>query len=67
VLDDEVALLVAPEPAAFADAMVRLLDDAPLRERLSRNAAERARTKYSREIYVSRTDTACERLVAVRA
>ena len=67
VLDDEVALLVAPEPAAFAEAMLRLLGDAALRERLARNAAERARTKYSREIYVSRTDTAFERLVAARA
>jgi glycosyltransferase involved in cell wall biosynthesis len=67
VLDDEVAMLVAPEPAAFAEAMLRLLDDGALRERLARHAAERARTKYSREIYVSRTDTAFERLVASRA
>lgn len=67
VLDDEVALLVAPEPAAFAEAIVRLLDDPALRDRLSANAAELARTKYSRELYVSRTDTAFERLVAARA
>ena len=67
VLDDEVALLVAPEPAPFAAAITRLLDDREMRDRLAANAAERARTKYSRELYVSRTDTAFERLVAVRA
>ena len=60
------ALLVAPEPAAFAEAIARLLDDPALRERLSTNAAALARTKYSRELYVSRTDLAFERLVAAR-
>lgn len=64
VLDDETAMLVAPQPVAFADAIVRLLSDAPQRERLAAAAAERARTRYSRELYVARTETALERLIA---
>jgi glycosyltransferase involved in cell wall biosynthesis len=67
VLNDDVALLVAPEPAAFAEAIARLLDDPALRDRLSASAAQLARTKYSREHYVARTDRAFEQLVAGRA
>jgi len=64
VLDDEVAVLVAPEPGAFAAAIGRLLTDGPWRDRLAASAAERARTRYSRESYITRTDTALARLVA---
>jgi glycosyltransferase involved in cell wall biosynthesis len=64
VLDADTAVLVAPEPGAFAAAIVRLLDDAALRDRLSRNARERARTRYSRDAYVERTRHVCERLAA---
>jgi glycosyltransferase involved in cell wall biosynthesis len=66
VLDDEVAALVAPEPEAFAGVILELLADGARRDRLSRAAAERARTKYSREIYVSRTNSACARLAGAR-
>ena len=63
VLDADTALLVAPEPEAFAAAICRLLDDRDLRERLARGAAERAAARYSREVYLARTRHACERLV----
>ena len=64
VLDDQVAMLAAPEPAAFAEAILRVLADPPLGERIARAAAERARTRYSRESYVTRTSAAVDRLVA---
>ncbi|MDT0631502.1 glycosyltransferase family 4 protein [Rubrivirga litoralis] len=46
--DDRDALLVAPEaPEQLAAAVERLLDDAPLRERLAQTALDEARTLYS--------------------
>lgn len=51
VLDDEVALLVEPEPAAMARGLVRLLRDAVLRERLARNARNLARQEFTPEAY----------------
>jgi glycosyltransferase involved in cell wall biosynthesis len=67
VLDPEIAVLVDPEPAPFAAALVRLLDDAELRGRIASAAAEHARLHYSREEYVARTQAACERLFATTA
>lgn len=64
VLDEAIAMLVPPEPQPFAAAIERLLADPGLRERIADAAAERARTRYSRESYVSRTNTALSRLVA---
>ncbi len=64
VLDRETALLVAPEPAAFAAALERLLADPAEPAQLARAAGERARTRYSREAYVSRTRLVCDRLTA---
>jgi glycosyltransferase involved in cell wall biosynthesis len=64
VLDDEIAELVAPEPIAFAAAIARLIDDPARRARLAASARERARTRYSRESYVSRTAAAIDRLTA---
>ncbi len=64
MLDDEIALLVAPEPAAFAAGISDLLADPARRTRLAAAAVERARTRYSRESYVSRTHAAIERLGA---
>ncbi|HEY0875273.1 MAG TPA: glycosyltransferase family 4 protein [Vicinamibacterales bacterium] len=64
VLDDAIAVLAAPEPSAFASGIERLLADPALRARIADAAGERARTRYSRESYVSRTNTAVERLVA---
>jgi glycosyltransferase involved in cell wall biosynthesis len=47
VLTAEVAMLRAPEPAAFADGLVRLLRDEPLRRRLSAAGPELIRQRHS--------------------
>jgi glycosyltransferase involved in cell wall biosynthesis len=64
VLDRETAVLVAPEPAAFAAALEQLLADPAQRSKLARAAGERSRLRYSREAYVSRTRLVCDRLTA---
>ena len=64
VLDGEIAVLVAAEPAAFAEAILQLLGDPARQARLAAAASARARTRYSRESYVSRTAAAIERLGA---
>ena len=64
VLDRETALLAAPEAPAFAAAIERLLASPAEGAALARGAAERARTRYSREMYVSRTRLVCDRLTA---
>lgn len=47
VMDDSVAVLADPEPAAFADAMVRVLTDEDERQRLGQSAAALVKEKYS--------------------
>jgi glycosyltransferase involved in cell wall biosynthesis len=64
VLDRETALLVHPEPQAFAEALMRLIAEPALGARIARSASDRARTKYGRDAYVARTRHVCERLVA---
>ncbi len=64
VLDREVALLVRPEPGAFASAIVSLIDNPGRRQQLADAAGARARERYSREVYVTRTRLVCERLAA---
>jgi glycosyltransferase involved in cell wall biosynthesis len=64
VLDHETALLVPPEPQAFATALARLIDDPALGARLASAASERARARYGREAYVARTRHVCDRLAA---
>ncbi len=51
VLDDEIALLAAPEPDAMAIALTRLLDDKPLAGQLAGKARQRARERYSRTAF----------------
>lgn len=51
VLDEDIALLCAPEPKAFMLAMHALAEDGELRERIGRAAERRARERYSREAY----------------
>jgi glycosyltransferase involved in cell wall biosynthesis len=63
VLDEQVAVLVEPDPQAFAAAIGRLLADSAWRERLAAGALDRARTRYSRESYIARTEIAIQRLV----
>jgi glycosyltransferase involved in cell wall biosynthesis len=62
VLDCEVALLVEPNPRAFAQAIVTLIEDPDRRERLAAAARDRANTRYSRAVYISRTREVCQRL-----
>ena len=62
VLDAEIAKLARPEPQAFAQALVELVEDPDLRRRLASAAQERAHSRYSRAAYVSRTRQVCERL-----
>jgi glycosyltransferase involved in cell wall biosynthesis len=64
VLDRDTALLAAPEAEAFAAALVRLIAEPGLGAQLARSAAERARTRYSRDAYVARTKHVCERVIA---
>lgn len=62
VLDRDVAMLVRPEPRAFAGAIVALIEDPRLRTQLAAAARDRAQARYSRDAYVSRTRQVCERL-----
>ena len=67
VLDRDVALLVRPEPGAFASAIVSLIDNPRRRQQLADAAMARARERYSREVYVTRTRLVCERLAVADA
>ena len=64
VLSHGVARLVAPDAAAFAQAVGELIDQPAERERLARAAAELAATEYGRDAYVRRTAEAYDRLLA---
>jgi glycosyltransferase involved in cell wall biosynthesis len=63
VLNPEIALLVAPEPEAFAAGLARLIDDPALRDEIANRARVVAQEKYSRETYVRRTAQAYARLM----
>ena len=62
VLDRDTALLVKPEPEAFAAGIVRLIESPQLRQQLASAACQRARARYSRDAYVARTREVCQRL-----
>jgi glycosyltransferase involved in cell wall biosynthesis len=64
VLDHDTALLVLPEPQAFSAALARLIAEPTLGARLAQNAADRARSRYSRDAYVARTRHVCDRVIA---
>jgi glycosyltransferase involved in cell wall biosynthesis len=51
VLDDEIALLVAPEPEAMGRGLVRLLRERSLSASLAAAAKRRAREEFTREAY----------------
>jgi glycosyltransferase involved in cell wall biosynthesis len=51
VLDDKIAMLAEPTPDAMAEALLRLLQDENLRERLAENAQTRVAEEYSREAF----------------
>ena len=63
VLDDEMALLVPPDPDAFADAIRRLIDRSAERTRLADAARTFAAARYSRDAYVARTAAAYAQLL----
>ncbi len=56
VLNDDVSVLVKPEPEAVADGLIRLWRDTGLRKRLSLNALAYFRENYSYERYVEAVD-----------
>jgi len=51
VLDDEIALLVEPDPEAVGHSLARLLRDAGLRERLAANAHAFAQREFTPEAF----------------
>jgi glycosyltransferase involved in cell wall biosynthesis len=67
VLDADIALLVPPKAEAFAAALSRLIAEPEIGRQLACAAAERARTTYARDVYVSRTRQVCDRIAAALA
>ncbi len=63
VLEPGTAVLVPPDPAGFAEALGRLIDDPETRVEIAGAAAELAERKYSRAAYVERTQDAYRRLL----
>jgi glycosyltransferase involved in cell wall biosynthesis len=63
VLTPASAVLVPPEPTAFAGAIARLLDDPAERQRIAEGARALAAAKYSREAYLARTRQAYDMLM----
>jgi len=67
VLERGTAVLVPPEPAAFAAAIGRLIDHPAERDRVASAAAALAARKYSRASYMDRTRLAYRRLLGAGA
>jgi glycosyltransferase involved in cell wall biosynthesis len=57
VLDDSIAMLVAPEPQAFADGLSRLIADHQLRQSLGRHAQAIAEQLYTTEAFERQIST----------
>jgi glycosyltransferase involved in cell wall biosynthesis len=51
VLDDDVALLVDPDPGALGDGLAQLLTSEELQTRLARNAKQRVQVAFSRQAF----------------
>jgi glycosyltransferase involved in cell wall biosynthesis len=62
VLSDEVAILTAPTPIAFARGILRAVNDPALAARLGEEAKRLAETRYTYEAYLQRTREACAAL-----
>jgi len=67
VLDDQVAILTAPSPDAFAAGILRALADPAAGLAIGERARRLAETKYSYEAYLDRTRQACDHLTGARA
>ena len=64
VLDDDTAVLTAPDPHAFAAGILAVLDRPAEADRLATNARVLAETKYTYEAYLDRTRRACRALAS---
>lgn len=60
VLNQEIAVLAAPLPDPFSDAICRLADDPALRRDLAERAAAVAREKYSDEAFAATVGRLCQ-------
>ena len=56
VLNNEVALLVEPEPESFAQGIIKLSKDSNLCDTIVRNAMKLSATKYSYKEYIKKTE-----------
>lgn len=56
VLTNETALLVEPNHPAFAEGILRVLDDPKLAEELGKNAHQLARDKFGRQDYITKVN-----------
>jgi glycosyltransferase involved in cell wall biosynthesis len=63
VLSDRTAVLVEPDPRAFARALGRLIDTPDERTRIAAAAAALAAARYSRDAYLTRTRQAYAQLM----
>lgn len=59
VLNDDTAILTEPSPKAFADGILRAIENPTLSAEFGRQARTLAETKYSYEAYLERTRRAC--------
>jgi glycosyltransferase involved in cell wall biosynthesis len=66
VLDDQVAVLTAPTPEAFAAGLLAVARGGARAAELGRRARQLAETKYSYEAYLGKTRAACSRLAEAR-
>ena len=67
VRHEQDGLVVAPgEPQALADALIRLTDDAPLRDRLGHQGAQRAKSDFAWKDVAERTRLAYQHAVESR-
>jgi len=56
VLDETVSVLTDPNPDAFAEGVIRLLDNPRLMERIGKRAKELADTKYNYDSFLKKTE-----------
>jgi len=67
VLDEDVALLVAPTPEGLAGGMQRLIDNPELAETLSANAVQHAEKEYSDRAYIDKVVSFYENVLRYRS
>ena len=64
VLNPDVALLVEPDPEAFAQGIMSVLENPSLADRLGKNAREFFETKYSFHMFLKKTEQVLEKAMA---